>query len=133
MKGKTKRQNGSESSNTARQDTSLRKSDRRYLLNSARDKVEDADIYPWQSISLFRNGFSSLDFVVRDEPSTTPLMAFLHVMYASVYRTADVKAFITKINHIKFRMKLSHSCHERAISFKELFLQAISKTIKEQL
>ena len=60
----------------------------------------DEDLYPWQSISLIRHGYDSLDLVIREE--STPLMAFLHVMYGFICDAKNDQHMIKNLLRMKF-------------------------------
>ena len=77
-----------------------------------------------------RKSFDSLDFIVREE--STNLMAFLHVIYANIYKMHDDNSFITKICEMKFKMKLSYSSWKKNATLRTHVFDSINKTIKEK-
>lgn len=71
-----------------------------------------------------RKGYNSFDLVLKEE--STPIMAFLNVMYGMVYKTAGDATFIKKMSMRKNMMKLTYSCYKRGVLMKPLIFNAIN-------
>ena len=84
-------------------------------------------------MSLIRKDWSTLDFVVKEQ-NTTALMAFLHVLYASIHKlTTDCGRFMSTFQRMKFKMKLGYSCMRSKSDLRDHVIQTIQKTIEEKV
>ena len=88
-------------------------------------------IYPWQSISLIRKDSSTLDIVLEEQ--STPIMAFIHVLYAKIHKLmTDNGKFLTTFIKMKFKMKLGYSCMSNGLSVADHTKKAIKITLEEK-
>ena len=96
--------------------------------NAQESKIE---IYPWRSISLIRKNQSTLDLVLEEQ--STPIMAFIHVLYASIHKLmTDNGMFLSTFIKMKFKMKLGYSCMQTGLSIADHTKEAIKKTLEEK-
>ena len=84
----------------------------------------------WECVSLLRKNANTLDFVIKEEAS---MMSLLVATSRIIYGNSKDTSFRSIYTQLKFKMKLSYHCWQKQVDLKEIFFEAIQKTLEENL